>query len=117
VFHPARQYDVPVNPPQPGSQLREGHSHLKRDPRLFRQHDHRSATSNGLERGLINRADFRRLALKVRLQIVPPAEVRLIAVREKPLALRTFPKGPLRRSDLSTPLHLFLGKRSSDDLR
>jgi hypothetical protein len=39
---------------------------------------------------------LRRLAFKMRLQIVPAAKMRLIPIRELPFALGAFPQGPFR---------------------
>jgi len=75
VLHSARQNDMTVHPSQTRSQLRERHAHLKRDARFFRQHGHRSAAPDGLEHRVKDRTDFRRLAFKMRLQIVLAAEM------------------------------------------
>jgi hypothetical protein len=75
VLHSASQNHVAVNPLQTRSQLREGHAHLKRDACLFRQHDHFSAAPNGRQHGVKDGPDFAGLAGKMRLQIVPAAEV------------------------------------------
>jgi hypothetical protein len=75
VLQPAREHYMTVNPAQTRSQLREGHPHLKGDAGFFRQDGHQSAPPDCLEHGVKDRADFRRLAVKMRLQIVPAAEV------------------------------------------
>jgi len=75
VLQSARQNDVTVHPAQTRRHLRKRHAHLKRDAGLFREHDHRSATPNGLEHRVKDRADGRGLAVKMRLQIMPAAEM------------------------------------------
>src|SRR5579862_331224 len=92
MLESARKNHVAVNPSQSRSQLRERHANLKSDARFFRQHDHGSATPNRFKRGVKNRADFRWLAVKMSLQIVPAAEVRLVAVGEMAFAGRALPK-------------------------
>jgi hypothetical protein len=113
MLQSARKNDMPVNPPQTRSQLREGHAHLKRDACFFRQHGHWTAAPNCLEHGIKDRADFRRLAVKMRVQVVRAAEVRLIAVCETPVATRTFPKRALRMFGDGTPFHLSMQQRVS----
>jgi hypothetical protein len=87
--------------------LRKGHAHLKSDARLFRQHGHRITAPDRLKHALEDRAELRWFSMKMCGQIMTPAEMRLIAVREIPLAARTLPQRPFRRLRHGTLLHFF----------
>lgn len=92
VLESACQNDVAVNPSHTGSQLGEGHAHLKRDAGFLREHDHRSAAPHRLESGIKDRADFRWLAPEVGFQIVRAAKVGLIAIGETAFAGGALPE-------------------------
>src|SRR6185436_8227727 len=92
MFEPAREHDVAVDPALSRRHLRERHPHLKGDPRLLR---HDPDGPNGLDDGdkaIEQRADFRRLAGEVMLEVVRGTRMRLIAVGELPSAIAAAPE-------------------------
>jgi len=84
--------DVPVQPSAARRELRKRHAHLERYPRLFGQDAHRADRPNGRDDGVKQQADFRRLAMKMALELVPTAGMRLIAIRKLTAALAATPE-------------------------
>ena len=95
MLEPPRQDDMAIEPIRSRCDLREGHAHLKSDPSFLRQYAYRSQFADGGNHLLEKRADLRPLALEMVREIVTPAGVRLIAIREKAPALGTSPKRTL----------------------
>ena len=88
-----------INPLASRSQLREGHAYLKRDACFLRQNGNTSATANHFGHRIVDRANLRRLAVKVVVEIVIAAKVGLIAIGKPALATRTLPKRALSALD------------------
>lgn len=86
------QHQVPVYP----AALRHGdgerHPHLDCDARRFRLHAHGAARPHALQQRVEQGADLGRPAGEVRLQVVAPARVRLVAVGERAAARRARPQ-------------------------
>src|SRR5215831_18123362 len=70
----------------------EGHSHLKGDARLLRQHFHLPTFSNHLCERIKQFTNVLALSRKVRLQADVAARMTLIAIRETASAFRAAPK-------------------------
>ncbi len=96
MSQPAGQYHMTVEPPGARIHLCERHAGLKGDPGLFREHDHRPAAIDCFHYCVKERADFRRLALEMGVQVVSTAEVGLISIRERAAAFWALPKWALR---------------------
>jgi hypothetical protein len=69
----------------------ERHSHLKSNARFFRQNGHRPATADLSQKKVIELSDGGRLALKVRFQVMLPAQMRLVAIGKLPPTNRAAP--------------------------
>ena len=78
----AREDDVAVEPPATRRHLSKGHANVERDARLLRKNLDRPEVANCGHHRVEKRANFCWLALEVVCEIVAPARVRLIAVRE-----------------------------------
>ncbi len=61
----AREDHMAVNPTRMRCHLGKGHSDLKRNACLLRQHNHRATAPNRLEHGVENRTDLCRFASKM----------------------------------------------------
>jgi hypothetical protein len=94
VWQPTGEDDVTVEPVLVRCDLGKRHPHLKGNARFLWDDDDRPAGGDGAADGLEKQTDSPVLALKVVGQVVPAAGMRLIAVGEATLAMRTGPKWP-----------------------
>lgn len=102
MLETSREDEVAIDPLAARGQLRERHANLEGDPRLLRQHAHRTHAFNGCDERIEQRANRRILAGEVMLEIVAAAGVRLIAVREIAAALLTAPERSLHSRHSAT---------------
>lgn len=87
-----REHDVSIEPRPPWRQLGKGHPYVERNAALFGQDFDWADVTDGVDDGIKERADFGRLPRKVVLEIVAPARMRLIAVRELAAAALAAPE-------------------------
>lgn len=78
--------DVSVEPPASRRHLRERHSHLERDATFLGDDRDRSNVANCIDNRIEEGANRPRLAFKMIVQVVAPARVRLVSIRELPTA-------------------------------
>jgi hypothetical protein len=91
VVESSGEHDVSVQPLLPPRYLREGHPDLKGNAGLLWQDSDRADGSHRRDDVIEERTDLRRLSPKMIGQMVPPAGVRLITVRELTSALLATP--------------------------
>ena len=87
-----REDHVTVEPPLSRRDLRERHADLERDARLLGQDDDGAEGAHGGHDVLVQLADDRQPADEMVLEVVQPARVRLVAIREHAVALRAAPE-------------------------
>ena len=95
AVEPASQYKVTIEPILPRRDLRERHSHVKRDSRFFGKHDNWSQIVHRFENDVEQLSNPRGFSAEMTLQRVQPAGMSLISIRERPMTLRTFPQRAL----------------------
>jgi hypothetical protein len=106
VIEPAGEHDVARNPVSPQADRGEAHAYLKRDPRLLGEHPHWTAALDEARKIAEQRRGARRLSGEMLAQRVARAEMRLIAVGERPSALRAVPeRGESGSGSRSLALH------------
>jgi hypothetical protein len=94
VIQAACEDDVAIEPFLPWCDLRERHSHLKRDAGLFGQDDDRADGLNCSGDAVVDRSNDRVAVCKVVFEVVQRAAgVRLVSIGEDALALRAAPEG------------------------
>lgn len=74
-FHSACQYEMTVDPTASWRQLRKGHADLEGDSCPFWENGHGSVLPQGCDELIEDVTDDRRLALEVRLELVPSARM------------------------------------------
>ena len=89
---PSCEYDVAIEPCAAWRHLGEGHANVERDAAFFGKDLHGSDVPDGRDHGVEERANLRWLPGEVMLQIVAPARVPLVAVRELAAALLAAPQ-------------------------
>ena len=92
VLEPAREDDVAVEPALTWRDLSERHADLECDAGLFRENDDGSERTNGCDNEIIDLAHDRVAPDEVVLEVVQPAGMRLVPIRERAVALRATPK-------------------------
>ena len=92
VRETAGKDDVSVEPCRTRCDLGKRHTNLKCDPGLFRDHGHRSALGDSASHRVEQHPYSGILPLKMMLQVVPSAGVRLIAVGETPATPGALPQ-------------------------
>lgn len=92
VRQPAGEHQMTVEPMLARRYLREGHTHLKSDPRFFRQHGDGTAGGDGAAHCFEEGSNGWVLPAKVMLKVVASAGVRLVAVGEPSRAIWTGPE-------------------------
>src|SRR5688572_14243851 len=65
AFQAPRQHDMAVEPSLARRHLREGHPHLKSNPRLLGNHSDRTDAPNGRDDRVEQRTNLRRLSIEV----------------------------------------------------
>ena len=91
VLEPAGQHEMADEMSPAHRDGRKRHSHLKRDPCLFRQNDHWADTAHQFHECIKELARLCRLSLEMGIEAVVAAKVRLIAVGEPAATRRTLP--------------------------
>src|ERR1700704_4340361 len=91
IFEPAREHDMAIDPVLSNDERGKAHPHLKRDPGLLREHGDGPVFPRAAQQLLEDRADGRRLSLKVGSKRGATAGMRLIPVRKLAAAVRTTP--------------------------
>ena len=102
TLYASRKDQMSINPGLPRRQLREGHSDLECDPRLFRQDVDSAKLAHGGDEGIEDLTNLIRLAGEVLLQRITSTGMALIPIREFPPAFRAFPE----RAHLGPPVRL-----------
>lgn len=93
MIQPAREHDVSIEPRAARRHLRKGHANVEGDAGLFGKDLDRADVLDRGDDGVKERTDLRRLSREVMREIVAPACVRLIAVRELAAASLATPQG------------------------
>jgi hypothetical protein len=93
IFQPAGQHDMAIDPVLSDDERGKTHPHLKRDPCLFREHNDGPVFPRDPQHLLEDRADERRLSLKVGGKGGATASVRLIPIGKLAAAVRASPHG------------------------
>lgn len=101
VLEAACKHYVPVEPFVPGSDLGEGHSNLKGDPGLFGYDENRAKCLHSSDDGVEHETDIRVFVLKMMIEIVSAARMRLVTIREHAITLTTAPERTFHNSELS----------------
>ncbi len=96
IVQSSRQDYVRVQPIPFQEDIGKRHPHLKSDSRFIGNQDDRAAPPDQLHKSPVQRECQRTLALQVFANRDPRAEMKLIAVREKPLAPPALPEWTLR---------------------
>jgi hypothetical protein len=91
VLEPTCQHDMTVQPIRARCDLRERHADLQSNARLLWKDAHGSQSANRPDDMIEQRSNFRPLAAEVMPEIMSPAGVRLVSVREVPPAFFTLP--------------------------
>ena len=107
----AREDDVAVEPPAPGRHLSERHANVERDARLLRKNLHRTNRADRGYHRVEERTNLRRLSFEVVREVVAPARVRLIAVREFAAASLAAPQRRSAQRGIPSPTSPVLTRR------
>jgi hypothetical protein len=92
MLHAPREHEVTDEIALANADRGERHPHLEGDPRLLREDLHVTDFSDQRNQRIEQLPDFWTLSLKVLIDAVPSAGVRLVAIRELPPARGTAPE-------------------------
>lgn len=92
VLEPPREDDVAVEPALTRRDLSERHADLECDAGLFRKNDDGPERTNGRDDEIIDLAHDRVASDEVVLEVVQPAGMRLVPIRERAVAHRATPE-------------------------